>query len=67
MGYPADYLADQIAEYGVGARWVAYARALSTALAVPIEGGADVGASWRMARPYLDAHMPELRGVQVAP
>jgi hypothetical protein len=67
VGYPPEYLADSLREYGVGPRWVAYARALSVAVAVPVERGALVTASWRLARAWLEAHAPELRGVQVQP
>ncbi len=67
LGYPADFLADSLGEYGVGVRWVAYAREVSVALAVPIERGAPVTASWRLALPWLDAHASELRGVLAAP
>lgn len=67
LGYPADFLADSLSEYGVGPRWVAYAREVSVALAVPIERGAPITAAWRLALPWLEANAPELRGVLVAP
>lgn len=67
VGYPADLYGDNLAEYGVGPQWVAYARALMSALSAAIDRGADTPAAWRRARPWLEANAPELRGVMVAP
>jgi hypothetical protein len=65
VGYPADMFGDNLSDYGVRPEWVAYARALMSMLSTATDRGADTPAAWRIARPWLEAHAPELRGVQV--